>query len=140
MPKLGSDRDYDDDLATRGRKVADRNLIKRQEAERVRLAIAKRNAAREVAVGTKKWDKMVMEDFKNIILQADDTVQVVRKVIKTALDDEHPQQGVCMKLIMERAAPVSLFGDKKDGARTQIQITISGIGSTQEVEGETIDG
>lgn len=88
-------------------------------------------------VGTPLGNKQRMQEFKDKLLNSVTGDHIIRKTIEVALNDEHPGQITALKMCMDRLLPVSYFEEKKDGSRTAINITISGIGDT--VIGETID-
>lgn len=85
-------------------------------------------------IGTPTGNKQRIQEFKERLLSAPVGESIIRKVIEVAQNDEHPGQIAALKMCMDRLLPTSLFEEKKDGARTAIQITISGIG------GNTVDG
>ncbi len=66
---------------------------------------------------------------------------IVAKALQIALDDNHPGQTTALKMCMDRLLPMSEFEAKKDGSRTAIQITISGVGDTVvKTDAGTIEG
>lgn len=70
------------------------------------------------------------------LLLAEKADPIIKKAIEVALNDDHPGQMSAMKMCMDRLLPMQEFEAKKDGSRTQIQITISGIGESPVIEGE----
>lgn len=63
---------------------------------------------------------------------------LLSKAIRIALDDEHPGQVSMMNKLLDRILPASEF-EKMQGAKTAIQINISGIDSVS-VGGDVIEG
>jgi len=59
--------------------------------------------------------------------------------MSAALDDEHKNQAAAWKLVMDRILPVGAFENEviKDNGRSAIQINITGVGSTEILEGTT---
>ena len=120
----------------------------KKKAERKALNKAAFVAAKKVGkdlprepVGTPLGNKQRMQEFKDKLLNAHTGESIIRKVIETALNDEHPGQMAAMKLCLDRMLPTSLFDEKKGGERTAIQINISGLGDPKvEEEGNTYDG
>jgi hypothetical protein len=81
-------------------------------------------------VGRPKGDAAIMNDYKSRMLASPKSRKVMAKVFEAALDDEHKHQAICMKMIMDRVAPVGAFeADVKKGkAAGGINITITGVG------------
>ena len=90
-------------------------------------------------IGNQVGDRQRMAEFKEMLLSPVTGTAVIRKVIDIARNDEHPGQMAALKMCIDRMLPTSLFEEKKDGSRTAINITISGVNESV-VEGETIDG
>lgn len=64
---------------------------------------------------------------------------MLEKVVSAALDDEHKNQAVAQKLVMDRLLPISTF-EKKFDNREKITINVSVIGKESEtLEGEVIE-
>ena len=72
-------------------------------------------------------------ELKQTLLEHPDVPKVVEKVVSAALDDEHKNQAVAQKLVMDRILPISTF-DKGTDFKERINIIISTIPTTQEKE------
>lgn len=77
-----------------------------------------------------KTDTVKIRELKDMLLKSGGK-NVVQKVIEIALDDGHPGQMAALKMCMDRTLPTSLF-DKEKGARSAVNITITGIGGAVE--------
>ena len=63
---------------------------------------------------------------------------MLEKVVRTALDDNHKNQAVAQKLVMDRLLPISTF-EKAVDSREKINIVINTIRPEKEaIEGEVI--
>lgn len=84
-------------------------------------------------VGRPKGDAAIMNEYKARMLASPKSQKVLAKVFDVALDDNHKNQAACMKMVMDRIAPVGVFEQdiKKAGHGSGIQITITGV---QEVQ------
>ncbi len=87
-------------------------------------------------VPSKPTKSQLMDARKLLLAQSADPL--IRKAIETALNDDHPGQMTALKMCMDRLMPMGEFEARKDGARTAVTITISGIGETI-VEGKPED-
>ena len=72
-------------------------------------------------------------ELKQTLLEHPDVPKVVEKVVSAALDDEHKNQAVAQKILMDRVLPISTF-DKGTDYKERINIIISTIPTTQEKE------
>ena len=72
-------------------------------------------------------------ELKQTLLEHPDVPKVLEKVVSAALDDEHKNQAVAQKLVMDRILPISTF-DKGTDFKERINIIISTIPTTQEKE------
>jgi len=94
-------------------------------------------AARQVParkpIGTLVGNKQRVQEFKEMLLGPVVGGNVIRKVIAIALDDAHPGQLAALKMCIDRQLPMSVFEDKKDGARTAITISITGVGELKDI-------
>jgi len=121
----------------------ERARLKELRREANRKAWAERNkkvtkeTEKTVPITTPAGSKARMQEFKEQLLHAPIATTVIRKVIDIARNDEHPGQMAALKMCIDRMLPVSMFEEKKDGSRTAIQITISGIGEKPVIEGES---
>ena len=102
-------------------------------------------------VGRPKGTAGIIKEYTTRMLASPKSELVLKKVLDTALDDDHPHQAACMKMVMDRVVPVSGITAEleKSGGKPQISINITGMkdvsvaGSTVNVEaedGEVIDG
>ena len=117
------------------------NKRKNQEAQiakaRERTNNPELNAVTRSPIGTAQGNKQRMQEFKNKLLTEVNGNAIINKMIQIALDDEHPGQATALKMCADRILPTSIFEEKKDGSRTAINITISGIG--ESVVGDIIE-
>ena len=78
-------------------------------------------------------------ELEQTLLEHPDVPKVVEKVVSAALDDEHKNQAVAQKILMDRILPISTF-DKQFDNREKITINVSVIGKESEkLEGEVIE-
>jgi hypothetical protein len=86
-----------------------------------------------------KTEYQRLKELKRMLVESKGEA-VVKKVIDIAMNDDHPQQMVALKMCMERALPVSLF-EKTSAQRSAVNITISGIGVQvgETVEAEDVE-
>ena len=64
---------------------------------------------------------------------------MLEKVVRTALDDNHDDQAVAQKLVIDRLLPISTF-EKAVDSREKINIVINTIRPEKEaIEGEVIE-
>ena len=78
-------------------------------------------------------------ELKQTLLEHPDVPKVVEKVLSAALDDEHKNQAVAQKILMDRILPISTF-EKQFDNRARITINVSVIGKEFEtLEGEVIE-
>ena len=76
-------------------------------------------------------------ELKQTLLEHPDVPKVLEKVVSAALDDEHKNQAVAQKILMDRILPISTFEKQFDNRE---QITISVIDKESEtLEGEGIE-
>lgn len=86
---------------------------------------------------TKPTKSQLMDARKLLLAEAADPV--IKKAISKALDDEDKDQASMIKMLFDRMIPISEFESRKDGARTAVTITISGIGENPIIEGKPED-
>ena len=78
-------------------------------------------------------------ELKQTLLEHPDVPKVLEKVVRTALDDNHKNQAVAQKLLMDRLLPISTF-EKAVDSREKINIVINTIRPEKEpIEGEVIE-
>ena len=65
-------------------------------------------------------------ELKQTLLEHPDVPKVLEKVVRTALDDNHKNQAVAQKLVMDRLLPISTF-EKAVDSREKINIVINTI-------------
>ncbi len=91
--------------------------------------------------GRPPGDAARINEFKARLL-ATSGDKVINKVIQIAQNDEHPGQMAALKMCMDRVLPLSYFDkDKNGGGRSQVSITITGVGGDTTIVGteEPID-
>lgn len=91
--------------------------------------------------GRPPGDAARINEFKARLL-ATSGDKVINKVIQIAQNDEHPGQMAALKMCMDRVLPLSYFDkDKNGGGRSQVSITITGVGGETTIIGteEPID-
>jgi len=91
--------------------------------------------------GRPPGDDARINEFKARLL-ATSGDKVINKVIEIAQNDEHPGQMAALKMCMDRVLPLSYFDkDKNGGGRSQVSITITGVGGDTTIVGseEPID-
>lgn len=91
--------------------------------------------------GRPPGDAARINEFKARLL-ATSGDKVINKVIEIAQNDEHPGQMAALKMCMDRVLPLSYFDkDKNNGGRSQVSITITGVGGETTIVGteEPID-
>ena len=71
----------------------------------------------------------IIKEYTARMLASPKSELIVTKVMDTALEDGHPHQAACMKMIMDRAIPISGITQEleKSGGRPQISINITGM-------------
>ena len=79
--------------------------------------------------------KQRMAALREELLSEGNAKRVLEKLLTIVNNDEHPGQMTAVKLCIDRILPVSMFEDKKDGARTAINITFGKAKSS----GDTIE-
>ena len=60
--------------------------------------------------------------------------KVIETIIRKALSDDDKDQVACLKMCVDRLLPISYFEKEKQSGRNAINITISGIGGSTEIE------
>ena len=86
-------------------------------------------------VGRPKGDTAIMADYKARMLASPKSRKVIQKVFDTALEDGHPHQAACMKMVMDRIAPISSFAEQKAGGTPQIKFIFNMEGNVN-VQGQ----
>jgi len=86
---------------------------------------------------TKRQQASALKEFRQRLLLNPNSPKLIEKLFETALDDDHKNQSVAMKILSDRLLPVAGFtADGKQQAA--VSINISGLG--QEPTGVTIEG
>ncbi len=65
--------------------------------------------------GPKPGNTAIMREYQARMLASPKSRKIIRKVQDVALEDGHPHQAACMKMVMDRVLPLSLFDPKKGG-------------------------
>jgi hypothetical protein len=60
--------------------------------------------------------------------------KIINTILKKALDDEDKDQVACLKMCVDRLLPMSYFEKEKVAGRGGINITISGLNGTTEIQ------
>jgi hypothetical protein len=84
-----------------------------------------------------KSDNQKIMELKRLLIDGAGQ-NVVGKALEIAMNDNHPAQAAMIKLCMDRMLPVSLF-EKGVAARSAVTISITGIGDTVSINGESLD-
>jgi hypothetical protein len=64
-------------------------------------------------------------EFQRLITENEDVEKVIDMIFEAALDDNHKNQAVAWKILMDRLLPVSAC-EKSDG-RASVEINITGL-------------
>lgn len=117
--------------------AAERKRLKEEHREKNKIAWAERNKALKTkkAIGvSSKDDKSRMQEFKEMLLRADNAPRIIGKIIAKALNDEDKDQVACLKMCADRFLPVSMFEDAeaKGGITIIIDKTCGGTVTLKE--------
>jgi hypothetical protein len=113
------------DVAPEVSLVAEQNKPKRgrPRKDEIRAAMKPNNGK----VGRPQGDNHRMLEFKARIMSTKG-MAVIEKVLNTALEDGHPAQAACLKMVMDRALPLGMFSENGGGnQKPQITINIAGL-------------
>jgi hypothetical protein len=100
-------------------------------------------------VGRPPGTSAIMQEYKARMLASPKSEAIIQKVMDTALEDGHPHQAACMKLVWDRVLPASYFEkDKAGGGSRAIEINLnfedtpkaSIVEEAVDVEFTTVDG
>jgi hypothetical protein len=92
--------------------------------------VAKKPKNRGV-IGRPPGDKAIMDEYKARMLNSPKSAKVLETILNAALDDNHKNQAVAWKLIVDRVVPVSSFEQAKQGSGTpSVVVNITGLGQT----------
>lgn len=92
-------------------------------------------------VGRPKGDAGIINDYKARMLASPKSESVLYKVLNTALEDGHPHQAACMKMVMDRILPASYFEkDKlsKGSSGIEININLGGDTDVKDIDGDAV--
>jgi len=104
-----------------------------KKAENKRLWALRTKEAQPNVTESKGRDAKISE-LRDLILSTTNAKMLVTKVMQIALDDNHQGQMAAMKMVIDRIIPVSAFEAAKNETRTAIQISITGIGGSTDLE------
>lgn len=92
-------------------------------------------------LGRPKGDAQIMNDYKARMLASPKSEKVLQAVFDVALNHDHKHQAACMKMVLDRIAPVGAFEQDvvKGGGRSAIEINITGLGATVTKQTEPLD-
>lgn len=77
-----------------------------------------------------------LKELKDLLISSRGK-DVVEKALEIAMNDEHPHQGAMIKLCVDRLLPLSMF-EKEKGQRSAVTINITGLDTSQVIEGEKV--
>jgi len=77
--------------------------------------------------------KSIMVSYQRRLLNSPSSEKVIGKVFEVALEDGHPHQAACMKMILDRVAPATGFSELAASGpqRQAIQINITSVGAPE---------
>lgn len=93
--------------------------------------------------GRPKGDAAIMAEYKARMLASPKSSRVIQKVFEVALDDDHKHQAACMKMVMDRVAPIGAFEiHNRSTGSSGITININSAidGKSVTIDGEAEDG
>ena len=98
-------------------------LQKRGPGRPSKAALAK--AKKPGRVGRPKGTAAIMQDYKARMLASPKSQEIIQKVMDTALDDGHPHQAACMKMVWDRVLPASWFEKEGGGSGNKLEVSIN---------------
>jgi len=111
--------------------------VKRKRGRPPKAEVEARKRGNRGVRGRPPGDAARINEFKARLLATAGN-RVVDKIIHIALDDEHPGQMAALKMCMDRVLPMSYFDKDKAGTgRSQVSITITGVGGDTKIIGES---
>lgn len=111
--------------------------VKRKRGRPPKADVEARKRGNRGVRGRPPGDAARINEFKARLLATAGN-RVVDKIIHIALDDEHPGQMAALKMCMDRVLPMSYFDkDKANTGRSQVSITITGVGGDTKIIGES---
>ena len=84
--------------------------------------------------------KEAMTQFRERILRSPKAPTVLTSIFDAALDKDDPHRAVAWKLLIDRIAPLRHFEGSEQLSRSSVNITITGVGSADELTGQTVAG
>ena len=113
------------------------NVLPKKRGRPTKAALAQ---AAKRPVGRPKGDAAAVEEFKARLMASPKSRKVLDAILDAALDDEHKNQAAAWKLLVDRMLPMSYFDkDKAGGHRPSVNITITGVGESVNIAGESDD-
>ncbi|OUX31764.1 MAG: hypothetical protein CBE16_00050 [Rhodospirillaceae bacterium TMED256] len=105
------------------------NLPKKKRGRPKKSDLSLKKAGNRGQRGRPKGDTAIINEYKSRMLSSPKSRKVLDSIMDAALDNEHKNQAAAWKLLMDRMLPISYFEkDKTTGGRSNISITISGLG------------
>jgi len=114
--------------------------VKRGRGRPSNKEIAAKSKGTRGIIGRPPGDAAVINEYKARMLNSPKSKLVLQKILDTALDDDHKHQAACMKLVIDRIAPLSYF--EKDGLNkgiNGISITINAASPEVAIDGEVFE-
>jgi hypothetical protein len=90
-------------------------------------------------VGRPAGDAAIMNEMKARLIASPKSKKVLDSILNAALDDEHKGQQAAWKLLIDRMLPISMFEKGGGSSRPSVNITISGVGTTDISTNNTIE-
>lgn len=90
-------------------------------------------------VGRPPGTAAIMNEYKARMLASPKSKQIIQKVMDTALEDGHPHQAACMKMVWDRVLPASWFEKEGKDSAPKVQITINNDSGSVDVSGKSVD-
>jgi hypothetical protein len=90
-------------------------------------------------VGRPAGDAAIMNEMKARLIASPKSKKVLDSILNAALDDEHKGQQAAWKLLIDRMLPISMFEKGGGSSRPSVNITISGVGTTDINTSNTIE-
>ena len=88
--------------------------------------------------GRPPGETAIMNEYKARFLASPQSRKVIQKVFDTAMEDGHPHQGVCMKMVMDRVLPAKSFDEAKEQGGAKIEVNFIGMDAPKSVD--VVDG
>lgn len=121
-------------------KSLDQKIQERNKQVAANGGIRKRKVGRP-SVKDREANEAAMAALTNGFLMNSQSDLVGNKILQVALDDEHPRQGVAMKICADRLLPLDQFVKAAgQSGRSAVQINITGIALPEASNSSMIDG